>query len=340
MTDTVHKLTIVPLRNSHYELPMALPMNLGFGLSVRNLRPKLSRTTLRLWREFLSPDMMREIRGWSVCLVHEYASTLGPGEDDNRSAVLMRYATAHLRLIAPNQSDANHFLRVHVKRNGTFEAVGSSIPHDRIFLLNCEILSEGLTQAALTKLIAWMPWVVKIGANGRQYFPLNLALSLSEKAYREMDVRSRTLFRVMALEALFSTGSTYGLGALQRIPKLVGRNVDLYAQYKSGMQSLPNLPPGQLLSDLAKFRNRIAHGNRTPKSWLIENRRQGGDHRLCYGEELAEAAAALTAISFKTIIDEGLQDTFANKLRMRAYLTNPRSRRKIAPAKERARAKS
>ncbi len=44
---------------------------------------------------------------------------------------------------------------------------------------------------------------------------------------------------------------------------------------------------------------------------------------MCYGEELAEAAAALVALSWKAIIDDGLQDTFANKFKMRAYLRVP-----------------
>lgn len=332
----VHKLTIVPLDNPHDELQTALPIELGSGLSVRNLRTRLARTSLRLWRRYLSPEMIREIRGWSICLVHQYTGTFGLEAADNSSAVLLRYATAHLRLIAPDKTDANHFLRVSVRRNGTFEATGSSIPHDRIFLQNCEMLSEGITEAALAKLSTWIPWIVKMSANGRLCFPLNLALTLSEKAYREMNAQIRVLLRVMALEALFSTSRVYGLRALRLIPKLIGRNADLYAQYNSEMQSLPRLTPEHLLSDLATFRNEIAHGNKTPGRWLKENRRDGGDHRLCYSEELAEAAAALVALSWKTIVDEGLQDTFAEKLQMHTYLETHRSRRKTEPVKLRA----
>src|SRR5439155_20279536 len=115
--------------------------------------------------------MIQEIRGWSVCLVHEYTGTVGMGEAENNSEVLMRYVTAHLRLIAPDQTDANQHLRVTVRRNGSFGAVGSSISHGRVFLENCEVLSEGITATALQKVKEWMPWIVKMSTNGRKYFP-------------------------------------------------------------------------------------------------------------------------------------------------------------------------
>jgi hypothetical protein len=255
--------------------------------------------------------------------VHEYTSPIAEEESVN----LLRYIAAHLRLIAPDLTDANQNLRVNLRPNGSFEATGASFPHDRIFLLDCEFLTEGITEAALTTLRQWMPWIVRMSGNGRRYFPLNLALSLSEKAYRELDGRIRILFRVMALEALFSTGTAYGLNALQRIPKLIGRNSDLYDQYSSTMQTLPKLTAGTVLSDLAKFRNKIAHGNKTPKAWLKDTRRMGGDHRLSHGDELAEAASALVALSWKTIINDGLQDTFTNKLKMRRYLSQSKSAR-------------
>ena len=124
MPDSVYKLGIVPLDNPHDDLQRMLPLDLGSGLSVRNLRSKLASTSLQQWRRYLSPEMMRTIRGWSICLVHEYTGNLTLDEADDSSARLLRYVTAHLRLIAPDRTDANHLLRVRVRRNGTYEAIG------------------------------------------------------------------------------------------------------------------------------------------------------------------------------------------------------------------------
>src|SRR5215471_13923985 len=102
------KLTMVPLETLLSELRAHLPIDLSYGLSIKDLKPQISGIILDLWKLFLSPELMAEVRSWSVCLVHQFEGEIGMGEADASSQKLLRYATAHLRLLAPDSALQDH----------------------------------------------------------------------------------------------------------------------------------------------------------------------------------------------------------------------------------------
>ncbi len=71
--------------------------------------------------------------------------------------------------------------------------------------------------------------VQDLGAGGDSYIPIIMATRLSEQAYLDFDPRLRLLKRVMALEAIFSSDTTYGKRALvPRIQKFIGGPTPIY----------------------------------------------------------------------------------------------------------------
>ena len=141
------------------------------------------------------------------------------------------------------------------------------------------------------------------------------------EAYAEEDPRIRNLLRVMALEALFASGTAFGKQALvPSLPKFIGSSADLYAQYRSDWRrDLGQLTVASVIEDVCNLRNRIAHGDSIPKAWLEADYRGGINYSLCYADGLREAATSMLSLSWKKILKDGLQDTFADKLKMESY---------------------
>jgi hypothetical protein len=193
--------------------------------------------------------------------------------------------------------------------------------HVPLVLEDAELSCSDIGLEHLNKLKLWMPWIIRFEKDWRDSFPLFISLHFSEKAYTEEDPRIRNLLRVMALEALFASGSAFGKKALvPRLPKFIGLRADLNAQYQSNWRAdLGPLILSNVIQDVCTLRNKIAHGDTIPEAWLEMKCRKGVNYVLCYADALREAATSMLSLSWKKILSDGLQDIFADKMKMEAY---------------------
>jgi hypothetical protein len=324
-------ILITPLDRPAFSIVSSLPFSLGFGFEVRDMREVLRDANLEVWKSVVSDQERDRIRGWSFCLTHTYTENMLRGTRQNLSETLMHYVVAHLRLIVPNVTNADRILRATVESN-KFDPLSIGVQTPPLFLEDCEEMCSEIDIPHLEKLRSWMPWIVRFRRRWRSFYPLYLSLYFAEMARAEDDARVRHVLRVMALEALLSTDTTYGFNALSpKIPKLLGPKTDIYAQYRNSDQPfLPQLIVSNVLKDVCRLRNAVAHGAGVPPDWLVPNRRPtfGLARELNYAEELLEASTGMLNLVWQTIIDSRLQITFATKSKMEGYFkTRQRKRR-------------
>src|SRR5215471_19055677 len=90
----------------HNLLPGQLPIDLGSGISIRNVSAVTSTLPLDSTDRFTSEEERDRIKKWTLCLVHEYLGSWGLDEADHQSDIFIRYVSAHLRLICPTKMTA------------------------------------------------------------------------------------------------------------------------------------------------------------------------------------------------------------------------------------------
>ncbi len=284
---------------------------------------------LEAWRRDVSEDQRDRMKRWSICLVQNYAEEVVIGDQRILIERQMHFVVAHLRLIVPNRTNAYRFLRANVSTGG-LEPLTITADHPPLFLEDCEVMCADIQVRHLQKLRSWMPWIVRFTRRWKAFYPLYLSLYFAEMARAEDDPRVRHVLRVMALEALLSTDKTYGYKALgSRVRQLLEPQTDLYAQYRNfGQATFPPLILEDVLRDICVFRNKIAHGDAIPDQWLVPDRRPSPalGRQLNHSEELLEACTGMLSLVWQTIIDKGLQTTFATKNRMESFFKSKKGR--------------
>ena len=320
MSQSISKVSIVPLSWWEPALERRLPFELGGGISVENVSSLISHSDLHLLVS--DPDEQVQVTKWSACLLHKYEVVPDGNLTNERSRDLLFYVAAHLRLIVPTTTSFRRCLQA-CMGNSQIYLESYSYSFNRIWLEDCEGMCAQIKEPHIEKLRVWVPWIIRLIENWEGFYPLYLSLHLSERARLADDPRIRHLLLVMALEALVSSKNRYGRRTfVPRIKKLLGSNLDLYEKYRCGLQS--NLPPlilGEIIEDVFALRNTIAHGDKLRNDWIIPNRRMGKNVRLHHADELREAATSMLALVWNKIIDENLQETFADKSKMKAYFS-------------------
>ena len=326
----VEKLTVVPLLEFGFaDVDGKLPaggFDLGFGVTVEDFSKSMAKLNLGVWQKAFSDDQLKEMQGWSTCLVHRYESAPTVGSAENESSNLLGYVIAHLRLIAPNRTTRADRLHLLVTSSGELDAYSCSKAGywPQIHLTDCEKGILGVHLKDLEKLKLWMPWVSKFCNQWSNYYPLWVSLHFLEKFYAEFEsFRARHLFRVLALEALLCFDKDYGQQALRaKIPKLLGWHCNLYAGYNNPSIAvfLPHLLlTDKLVDDVYTLRNKVAHGDKMPPDWSKKFRTGFIDGDLTYSDVLCEAAGAMLRMIWLKILSDNLHEMFADKKKMQKF---------------------
>lgn len=321
------KVTIIPLRSAESSLiAPGESIDLGFGVSIEHCDELLASADRFIWSHKGNPEDEKEIGSWRICLVHRYKSQSGTGEPEEYSINLLPYVLAHLRLLNPHRDAIDDWIQLEKTSSGQysgFRCSKAAVRPNR-FLCDCENLCWGIDRKQVDELKTLMPWIVEFKGRWEHYYPLWLSLFFSEQSYMGgQNFRIVVLFKVMALEALFSTESSYGSAALKRrIPKLIGLGIDLYKDYQVDFWSLPKLElTTDLVRDICRLRNKIAHSDWIQDDWqknIIRNGLNGEE--ISYAGQLLEAAGSILRLSWLRIFRLGLQDIFSDKAKMQAYL--------------------
>jgi hypothetical protein len=321
------KMTILPLHSaSHNLLADHEVFDLGYGITVEHCKELLASSDLWIWNHKRVQDDEEEINSWDTCLVHRYHSEPITGKSDESSITLMAYVLAHLRLINPHRDSVDDSVQLEEKSDGNgyraFRCTKAAFRPNR-FLSDCENLVTGIDRRHLNELKTFMPWIADFVPHWRAYHPLWISLYLIEEGYKPgHNLRALHLFRVMALEGLFCSDSSFGKKALtNRITKLLGFGVDLYEAYRVDYLELPRLElTVDLIKDIYTLRNKIAHSDSLPEVWQNAIVRTGLQSSITYLVQLLEAATSIARLSWLKIIKDGLQSMFADKQKMQAYL--------------------
>jgi hypothetical protein len=321
------KITILPLHSAEHNLVVDHEaFDLGFGVSVERCKDLLASSDLWIWNPNRIQDDQEEINRWDTCLVHRYQSESVTGERDEASITLLAYVLAHLRIINPHRDSIDDNIQLQQDSTGSaykgFRCSKAAFRPNR-FLCDCENLVTGIHRIHLNELKTFMPWIADFAPNWKIYYPLWISMYFLEEGYKPgHNLRTLHLFRVMALEGLFCTESSYGKNALtRRIPKLLGTPVDLYEGYRVDFLDLPEMElTVDLIKDIYTLRNKVAHSDALPESWQDTFARAGLNEGITYLGQLVEAATSIGRLAWLKIIKQGLQSTFSDKQKMQAYL--------------------
>lgn len=320
------KVTVVPLRSAgHKVLGENESFDLGSGIAVERLKPLLDAADLWVWKHNAGVDEIKEIGEWDICLVHRYPWEPGTGEPDEASLRLLAYVLAHLRVINPHRDSIDDYIQLEETSSRKINAFrcGKAATRPNRFLCDCENLNWGIKRVDLTALQKWLPWIVNFATNWESYYPLWISLYFCEQAYLGgHNFRTAHLFRVMALEALFCSETSFGKKALtKRIPKFLGAGIDLYGPYFVDYFSLPRMElTVDLIKDVYTLRNKIAHSDSLPLDWKTRIVRPGLNEGITYAGQLLEAALSIGRQSWLKIVNDNLQSIFSEKSKMEAFL--------------------
>ncbi|HEV2398749.1 MAG TPA: hypothetical protein VGS27_17525 [Candidatus Sulfotelmatobacter sp.] len=139
------------------------------------------------------------------------------------------------------------------------------------------------------------------------YIPIIMATRLSEQAYLDFDPRLRLLKRVMALEALFSSDTTYGKNSVvPGVQQFIGSSTPIYPG-----GSAPYIV-ATTISDLLTLRNKFAHGDVVPPAFLTTppDPSVSSTNVKSYADVLREVSTALVRACMLRILRDGLVETF------------------------------
>jgi hypothetical protein len=325
------KLRIVPLHNT---LNLAKGhIDLTSGFSIDNIQGLLTAETFEPFLSKLSREDLQNLLTWDLSIIHEFESDLTLGEEEEISDLLMRLVIAAIRWIAPTQTTDTSFVQGFVDRGKPltmplFAAKActsltvpsfAARPH-AIFLEDCEARMGRAVPEKFLSVVPFLPiinkMVVDLRSGIHSFVPIVVAIRLCEQAYLDFDVQLRLLKRVMALEALFSTGDAYGKRALvPRVGKFLGENAPIYPG--TGASYCVR----ETIKDICELRNAFAHGNTVPKKFLAIPPEPAvvSVNVKSYADVLREASAVILRSSLLKIFTEGLVETFSDKNRMEVF---------------------
>ena len=321
------KITILPLHSAEHNLIADNEaFDLGFGVSVERCKDLLGSSDLSIWNHNRVQDDGEEINSWDTCLVHRYQSGPVTGERDDASITLLAYVLAHLRVINPHRDSPDDNIQLQEESPGSAYSgfrCSKAVLRPNRFLCDCENLVTGINSIHLNELKTFLPWIADFSQNWKIYHPLWISMYFLEESHKPgHNLRTLHLFRVMALEGLFCSESSFGKKALtHRIPKLLGAGIDLYEAYRVDFLDLPQMElTVDLIKDIYTLRNKIAHSDALPEVWQDTIVRAGLNEGITYSGQLIEAATSIGRLAWLKIIREGLQSTFSDKQKMQAYL--------------------
>jgi hypothetical protein len=324
------KLRIVPLLNTA-DLTGG-PINLSSGFSIRDITGLLTPETFGIFKRTLSEEALEHLLAWDLCVVHEFRSDLVIGKDEVVSEYLMRFVVAALRWLHPTATTDTWFVQGFVTPKGPIEvptfsshtstaitAPQFSSRRQPVFLEDFETrcgLADPQTFVGVAAFLPEFERVVQDISTGRDsYIPIVMATRLSEQAYLDFDPRLRFLKRVMALEALFSSDTTYGKNALvPRVQKFIGGSTPIYMGINAPYTVATTI------SDLLTLRNKFAHGDVVPPAFLgmPPDPSVASTNVKSYADVLREASAAMVRACMLRILRDGLIETFSDKSKMEA----------------------
>jgi hypothetical protein len=329
----VRKITITPVGrfaepfvDDEEFSPKDLPFEILPGIFLADVGKQMKHLDLELWsREYLSKHDVDKIQGWRHALVHYYSEEeYSHGTPESQSRELLYRIFLGLRIVRPSRVPFQ-YLHARVKGDGSLDPSGfyrAEVP-----LTVCACDTWGPIRASDAELLrAVAPSLIR--AFEMRCRPVTRAMSVLETGYNSPNVDVKLLLWVTGLEALFTSSNYSGAPVvIRRVRHFLGSKTQLYRSSDyPGFLSMPTLRVKDLLQDIYRMRNSVAHGEWIPPEFLARSGHAGG--AKSYADVLLEAASIVLRLALTRILKDSLLETFGDKDGLDSYFSyDPHAKR-------------
>jgi hypothetical protein len=283
---------------------LPLPFNLTDSVIVESIEGWLQPSDFMLWKDMISKEIIEQLAGTEVALIHRFGSSGLVGLPEQESRDLLHRIFVGLRLVKPTSSPFR-IIQLKKQQSGRFEVFSFSAPDiSYLNLPESEILNE-ITIEDLVHLRSLVSPLFKVFDNG----PENIcrAIRYYEGGYSDIqDSAIQLVVWMMGIESLFvSPSDIYSEeNIFAGILKTVGTETDIYSEFRDrDLYGATKMTIGSVLPDLFKLRNDFVHGAGVRQEWLEQRSRMaisGGS--LSHADALREAASFILRTSIRTIL--------------------------------------
>ena len=275
------------------------------------IHEQMENADFSLWaRDYLSKEDVKKIQDWQYALVNycdeeQYLHS----DPEALSRELVHRIFIGLRIIRPS-SVPYQYLHAQIQPDGSFEPSGFMRAEMRLTVFPCDSWSPIRGKdAELLKAIA--PALLRAYQTDCQ--PVKRAMRVLEVGYISEFPEVTQLMWIAGLEALFTSTSYSGAAAaIHRIRQFLGSKTRVYEQSDfSSHVSVPSFTLKNVLEDIYKVRNKLAHGEWIPKEYIEKPGYVGGAHS--YADVLVEATGIILRLALIKILRESLLETFGSK---------------------------
>lgn len=307
---------------------MTCPFAILPNVFLADLRQQMKNLDLTLWsREYLSKHDVEKMQGWRYALIHRYSEEeYMHGEGELQSRDLLHKVFLGLRIVRPSKTPYQ-YLHARVKPDGSFDPSGFSRAEMPLTVFPCDSWAPVRRKDA-ELLRAITPNLLRVYETKCQ--SVRRAVNILEMGYISQFPDVKQLLWVTGLETLFTSAKFNGAPVLiRRLRQFLGSKTRVYEQANFAAQvAVPSLKLKDVLEDIYLVRNRLAHGEWIPESFMTRPGYALG--AKSYADILLEATGIVLRMALIKILNESLLETFGDKDRLDGYflaLNQPRENR-------------
>ncbi|OFV93743.1 MAG: hypothetical protein A3F68_11525 [Acidobacteria bacterium RIFCSPLOWO2_12_FULL_54_10] len=301
-----------------YDVPFnrgVLPFQIIDEVAIEDVSPMFNDGTFAwVTNEYLSTNDLKDLRAVRYALVHRYETDgVHDGEADDVSEKLVKNLVACLRLIRPMRQRAL-LMRGDMNADGTINV--RHFVHPINLLEVPEVQKLFMLRDCDAEMLREVSPEFLRGMNG-EFWKFRMAVEFHEAGhFQDLYWKARYLLWCSALESIYTSNDSEHRGspvAKERIKWFLGDNTSIYetGDIPSFMQQ-KIITISQIIDDVYRVRNFIAHGDRIPDEYFQRTLHSGLNGGLNVLQVLLEGVSFIVRKSLLRIIQDELLNHFAN----------------------------
>ena len=307
-----------------------LPFDVAENVRIEDVSQRFRPDAFDLGKETLGTKILEELERVRYALVHRYepepivdeaTHEIVYKQSNESSETLIRQIAACLRLIRPMRQSAL-LVRGDVRGDGTFNVTGYDVPPLHLIEVSDVQRMFKLRNRDADDLRTYAPAFLQ--AMRGQFWKFRMAVQFHDLGhFQALDWKARYLLWCSAIESIYTSHGWEHQGSLvatSRIKWFLGETTSIYAPGDiSSLLQDPNLTVAQIVFDLYKMRNFMAHGDKIPDPFFQDVLRHGLSGDVAKREVLMEAASFIIRASLLKILRDGLLNHFTDAGPTEAY---------------------
>ena len=321
------KVTLYPIHGLGYAYlePLfdrsVLPLQVVEDITIEDVSQMFNEETFAFGGEIGRRDR-EKLQRVEHAFVHRYKTDgdFVNDQSDQESKQRVRNVVACLRLIRPMRQRLSTIQGV-IREDGSLDVRYFDLPREIAELPEVQKLFHlrNLDVEELNSVVGDF-----LGALGGQYWKFRMAVEFHEAGYfQDSYWKARYLLWCSALEAIYTSNHRDHRGSLvakERIRWFLGAGTSIYEPGDvSQFLQQPNITVSDVVDDLCRVRNFIAHGDRLPDEYFQRTLRRGLNGPLNVLAVLGEALSFIVRRSLLRILHDGLLDHFASAAAAEAH---------------------